>query len=446
MTRPTDALDALIELALRPDLTEFIERAGHLEPADLADVFAALDDDDRVRVVRALPPELSGEALIEMPADEHAEDTLAALDAAEAAEIVDELADDDAADILGELDPEDQARILAEVEHPAEVQRLLRYDPETAGGLMTTEVVTVPVTATAAEAIDEIRRQGEEIEDFYQVFVVDQDRRLVGVLPLKDLVVSPAGREVRSFMTDADIVLGPDMDQEEVARIMGRYNVPSVPVVDPERRLLGLVTFDDVTDVVEEENTEDLLRFGGVSASEELEAGWQDAVRSRLPWLLINLLTAIVAAVVVESNLGTIAKLPILSAWLGIIAGMGGNAGTQSLAVTVRRLALGLITPGDGWTIIRKEAVVGVVNGIANGLVVAMVAVLTGQSAQFGVVVAGAMIGNLLVAGLSGAFIPLMLERFEIDPAIASSIFVTTFTDICGFGLVLLLARFLLLP
>lgn len=445
MSRLQEPLEELLELARREDLSAFIARAHDLEPADLADVLAELDEGERLRVVRALPPELSGEALIEMPADEHAEETLAALEPSEAAEIVEELADDDAADILGELDPEDQARILAEVEDSADVERLLRYDPETAGGLMTTEVVTVLDTATAAEAISEIRRQAEEVADFYQVYVVDQRRQLVGILPLKDLVVSSPTRDVRAVMTDADITVGPDLDQEEVARVMARYNIPSVPVVDPEHRLLGLVTFDDVVDVVEAENTEDLLRFGGVSASEELEAGWQDAVRSRLPWLLVNLLTAFVAAAVVDSNLGIIARLPILSAWLGIIAGMGGNAGTQSLAVTVRRLALGLIAPGDAMAIIRKEALVGVVNGLANGLVVAGVAVVTGQTPAFGLVVAGAMIGNLLVAGLSGAFIPLVLQRFGVDPAIASSIFVTTFTDVCGFGLVLFLASFLLL-
>ncbi len=174
------------------------------------------------------------------------------------------------------MEPQTQERILQEVEDRAEVERLLRYDEETAGGRMTTHLVTVRDTATAAEALDEIRRQSEEVEEFYQVFVVDGDRRLVGILPFKSLVVSRPERPIREFMADADISVKPDLDQEEVARLMARYNLPSVAVVDDSGRLLGRVTFDDVIDVVEAETTEDLLKFGGVSPDEELGGGWTD--------------------------------------------------------------------------------------------------------------------------------------------------------------------------
>src|SRR5262249_15029438 len=231
-------------------------------------------------------------ALVEMPEGAHPEETLAALGPERAAEIVEELDDDDAADLLGELEPAAQERILSEIEDRPDVESLLRYDEETAGGRMTTHLVTVLESETASQALESIRRQAEEIEDFGQVFVVDAGRRLVGTLPLKDLVTSPPDRPVRAFMTEADIFVQPELDQEEVARIMSRYNLPSVPVVDPAGRLLGRVTFDDLVDVVEKETTEDLLQFGGVSADEELEAGWNVAVRSRLPWLYVNLLTA----------------------------------------------------------------------------------------------------------------------------------------------------------
>jgi len=434
----------MVELARAGRTEAFIALAKKLEPADLADILAHLDDEDRFRVVRAMPPRLSGEALVEKSEGSHPEATLAALAPEQAAEIVEELDDDDAADLLGELEPETQERILSEVEDRPDVESLLRYDEETAGGRMTTHLVTVRDGDTAGQALDSIRKQAEEVKDFYQVFVVDGARRLVGTLPLKDLVTSPPDRPVRAFMEPSDIYVQPELDQEEVARIMSRYNLPSVPVVDPSGRLLGRVTFDDLVDVVEKESTEDLLQFGGVSADEELEADWDVAVKSRLPWLYINLLTAFMAGGVVYLFQGTVQRAVALAVWMPIIAGMGGNAGTQALAVTVRRLALGLIQPTLFTKVLGKEVLVGLINGFANGLVVALVAVLLGEGPKLGLVVFLAMTGNLLVAGFAGAFIPILLERKGVDPAVASSIFVTTFTDVCGFLLLLGLAGWVL--
>ena len=444
MSAPPFDAASMVELVRSGRMAAFIERAHDLEAADLADVLASLDEHERVAVVRSLPPELSSQALAEMPVEEHAEDTLAALAPEQAAEIVDELEDDDAADLIGELDPVTQEHILSELEDRAEVDRLLRYDDKTAGGLMTTHLMKVRVSDTVAEALEEIRRRSEVVEDFYQIFVVDQSDTLVGTLPLKQLVTSGPDRPVREFLEEADIRVAPDLDQEEVARVMARYNLASVPVVEASGRLIGRVTFDDVTDVVEQETTEDLLRFGGVSG--QLSGDFGGAVRSRLPWLLINLLTAFVAKSVIDAQQDVIRQLPLIAAWLGVIAGMGGNAGTQALAVTVRRVALGLIAPGDAKQVIVNELAVGALNGVANGLLVAAVALLTHSgNATLGLVVGLAMVGNLVVAGASGAVIPLVLHRLKVDPAVASSIFVTTFTDVFGFGLVLLLARLLLL-
>lgn len=445
MSSFTDHIQRMVDLVRRGELNLFVRRARDFEPADLADVLTELDERERVAVVEALPPEVSSQALVEMPEEAHAEDTLAALAPERAAEIVEELEDDDAADILGELDPEKQERILSEVEDRADVDRLLRYDEETAGGRMTSRVVTVRDTATAAEALDEIRRQAEEVDDFSQVFVVDSDRRLLGILPLKDLVISRPERQVGEIMAPADISVPPDLDQEAVARLMARYHLSNVPVVDGAGRLLGRVTVDDVIDVVEAETTEDLLQFGGVSADEELAARWTTAVRSRLPWLGVNLLTAFLAGGVVYFFQDTVRRTVILAVWMPVIAGMGGNAGTQALAVTVRRLALGLIPTHLFVRVVGKEVLVGVANGLAIGVVVGIVAGLLGEGVRLGLVVFLAMAGNLLVAGFAGAFIPVVLERLGVDPAIASSIFVTTFTDVCGFLLLLGLAGWLLL-
>jgi magnesium transporter len=445
MSSFTDHIQRMVDLVRRGELNLFVRRARDFEPADLADVLTELDERERVAVVEALPPEVSSQALVEMPEEAHAEDTLAALAPERAAEIVEELEDDDAADILGELDPEKQERILSEVEDRADVDRLLRYDEETAGGRMTSRVVTVRDTATAAEALDEIRRQAEEVDDFSQVFVVDSDRRLLGILPLKDLVISRPERQVGEIMAPADISVPPDLDQEAVARLMARYHLSNVPVVDGAGRLLGRVTVDDVIDVVEAETTEDLLQFGGVSADEELAARWTTAVRSRLPWLGVNLLTAFLAGGVVYFFQDTVRRTVMLAVWMPVIAGMGGNAGTQALAVTVRRLALGLIPTHLFVRVVGKEVLVGVANGLAIGVVVGIVAGLLGEGIRLGLVVFLAMAGNLLVAGFAGAFIPVVLERLGVDPAIASSIFVTTFTDVCGFLLLLGLAGWLLL-
>jgi magnesium transporter len=438
-------LGRMVELVRRGELGLFTRRAHEFEPADLAEVLTALDEQERVSVIRALPPEVSSQALAEMPEEAHAGETLAALEPDLAAEIVDELDDDDAADILGELDRNTQEQILAAVEDRSDVDQLLRYDEESAGGLMTTHMVVVPDSVTAGQALEEIRRQAEEIEDFYQVFVVDADRKLVGTLPFKDLVISRPDRPIREFMEEADIFVTPELDQEEVARVMARYNLPSVPVVDAQGRLLGRVTFDDVIDVVEAETTEDLLKFGGVSPDEELAADWRTSVRSRLPWLSVNLATAFLAGAVVFSFQHTIQRTIALAVWMPIIAGMGGNAGTQALAVTVRRLALGLIPVNVFTQVVGKEILVGVINGFVIGLIVGMVATVMGEGAMLGIVVFLAMIGNLVVAGFAGAFIPILLERLGADPAVASSVFVTAFTDVCGFLLLLGLAGWLIL-
>ena len=446
MSETPTTIDTLIEL-FRSGRTEAFQRsASELEPADLADVLAALHDDERLEAVRILPPEVSANALAELPEDVHAEETLAALDPEQAADIVEELEDDDAADLLGELEPEEQKRILGRVEEEdrAEVERLLRFDEETAGGIMTAHLVTVRDDDTADQALAKIRQQADVVEDFYQVFVVDAMERLAGILPLKALVLSAPGLPVVEIMESADNTVHPDLDQEEVARIMARYDLPAVPVVDANGKLLGRVTFDDVSDVMEEEHTEDLLRFSGVAADEGLGVALKTAVRTRLPWLYLNLFTAFLAAAVVVYFKDEIQRTVLLAALMPIIAGLGGNAGTQSLAVTVRRLALGLITRRQGLEGVAKEALIGATNGLAVGLAIALVTLAVGEDPRLGLLVFLAMTFNVFVAGTAGAFIPIVLEKIGVDPAVASSVFVTSLTDIAGFAFLLGLASYLI--
>ncbi|HET7229634.1 MAG TPA: magnesium transporter [Longimicrobium sp.] len=442
-------VERMRELLEGGDAAALVEVLTALHPSDLADLLEALDEDERTAVLRSLAdePALAAEALAEMEPDEHPEESLASLDSEQMADIIAELSDDDAADLIGEMDPDDQVRALASLPRAeaGEIRELMQYDEDSAGGIMTTEVVAVPISLTAAQTIDEVRRQAREVGEIWVVFVVDTGGLLAGYLPLQTLVTAAADARVEDLVLPPVAAVLPDTPQDEVGRVLSRYNLSVVPVVDAQGRLLGGVTFDDVIDVVEMEATRDILALGGTSGEEELRGGWWDAVRARLPWLFVNLLTAFAASAVVVMFQGTVAALPLLAAWMPVIAGMGGNTGTQALAVTVRRLALSRESDSRRWSVIGKEVLVGVGNGFAIGITVALIAWLLNQNAMLGVVVMVAMWLNLAVAGFAGAFVPIVLERLDVDPAVASSIFVTTFTDMCGFLLLLGLATRLLL-
>jgi magnesium transporter len=319
---------------------------------------------------------------------------------------------------------------------------------------MNTALVRIQSNLTAGQAIAEVRRQGREVEDFYTVFVVDEGHHLLGTVPLDDLILADPLDSVAELVQPVQSSVMPDEDQEEVGRLMSRYNLVSIPVVDQFGVLLGRVTFDDVLDVLEAEQTEDILRLVGTSDEEELKGTWSETVRTRLPWLALNLLTATVAASVVYFYMDTVERIVILAALAPIIAALGGNAGTQALAVTVRRISLaGEGELGSGpYRAVGKELLVGMVNGVVLGGIIALLAYLVPfidpeleATPLLGLVVLLAMWGNLIVAGFAGSFVPTILNRFGVDPAVASSVFVHTFTDLVGFFLLLGLATAILL-
>jgi magnesium transporter len=416
-------------------------------PSDLADLIEALEDDERGLVLGLLPLEVAAESIAEMEEEEHPEELLIA-DPERVAELVRELSDDDAADLIGDLPLEKQREVLARLPltEAGELRELLAYDEESAGGIMTTEVVAVQENAGVTEAIEEIRRQVAEGEDFYSVFVIDDLGRLRGTVSFQDLIISKPTTPIRDITEPPVAVVPATMDQEQVARIMSRYNLVSVPVVDPLDRLIGRVTFDDVLDIVEAETTEDILRLVGASTEEQLRGGVVDAIRNRLPWLAVALFTTSIAAAVIYTFRDTVEEIVILAAIMPVIAAIGGNAGTQALAVTVRRLALSSERSG-AWRVVVKELAVGLVNGAAIGLLAAVIGTLLPEgSLVLGGVVLLAMWGNLIVAGFAGAFVPVFLERLGVDPAVASSVFFTALTDIFGFFLLLSLASRILLP
>lgn len=425
---------------------EILSRAvADLHPSDLADLLERLSEDDQVQVLSALPAELASESLVEMEEGEDRGDLLAALEPAKGAELIHELPDDDAVDLIAELEPHEQQRILGELapEEAGDLRGLLQYHEETAGGLMTTDLVAVAVSLTAQQALDRVRLLGREVEDFYTVFVVDENKRLLGTVGLDDLVTADPSDLVDALVEPVSASVHPEVDQEEVGRLIARYNLASIPVVTDAGELLGRITFDDVIDVIEAEQTEDILRLVGVTDEEELRHNWVESVRTRLPWLMLNLVTAALAAAVILAFADLIETNPVLAFIAPIIAALGGSSGTQSLAITIRRITIEGSGAAQGF--VSKEILIGLVNGAVLGLGITLVSFLVDGDPRLGVVVLLAMWGNQVVAGFAGAFIPTTLDRIGVDPSVASSVFVHTLTDLCGFFLLLGLASQLLM-
>jgi magnesium transporter len=438
------------ELLEEGDVRAAGEIAGSMHESDLADLLEDLDDELRIPLLSSISAELASGALAEMEEGDERAELLSALSSELRAELLHELADDDAADLIGELEPPEQLKVLEELAPQAagELIGLLKYEEDTAGGLMTTELVAVEATLTAAQALEEVRLQGQEIEDFYTVFVVDKGRRLLGTLRLDDLVIAEPGHTIAALVEEPVATVQPLEDQEEVGRLISRYNLAAIPVVSGDGILLGRVTFDDVIDAIEAEQTEDILLMAGLGSDEEaLRYTWFESVRARMPWLFVNLFTAALASTVVYAFSETIESIVILAAIMPIIAGLGGNAGTQALAVTVRSLSVER-DPGRKRRLtdhVGREVAVGLINGAVLGVVVALLAIVLGDDPMLGVVVLLAMWGNLVVAGFLGSFVPALMDRLGLDPAVASSMFVTPFTDLCGFLFLLGLGSALLL-
>jgi magnesium transporter len=424
-------------------------------PADVAQVLHTLSDLDRRAVYAALArsdTELAAASISELSLEEGV-DLLTELEPEEIAQVLQELPTDDAVLFIGRLPADLRERLLdlMKVEASTDVQELLSFPEGTAGRLMTPDVFALKEDLTAGEAISAIQHASRDVEMVYYLYVIDERKHLVGVLSLRHLLLVPPTTPLKKIMSTDVISVRADTDQEDVARIVARYNLLGVPVVDEEHKLLGVVTVDDVLDVIREEATEDLYALSGVHSEENALSAPGRSVRLRLPWLLVNLATAILAASVVHAFEETIEKVVVLAALQSIVAGMGGNAATQTLAVIVRGLALGEVTLENSRRVLLKEFLVALANGLVNGLVAGVVVLvwfgLTPRMLIIGGIIAVAMIINLIIAGIAGTLVPLVLKKLNADPALASTVFVTTCTDVGGFlsflGLSTLLLRYL---
>ncbi len=443
-----DKTDLLrIKTALEGDDAELQEVLKEYHSSEIAILFEKLPQEAKERIINLLSTEIATEVISEMDEEAHPEELLIGLHPERRTEIVEEMDYDVATDIISQLDEEDQQEILEDIDHEdaTSIRALLNYDEDTAGGLMNSQVICVNINLDKKDALDEIIRQSEEMEEFYTIYVVNDAKILQGIVSIKDIIKARGEAKVRDLVQTDYVYVKADLDQEEVAKLISQYNLTTIPVVDDNMKLLGRITVDDIIDVMEAENTEDILKISGVSEDEELSGNWQDAVKSRLPWLIVNLGTAFLAASVIRHFSDVEERLPIIVAYMSIISGMGGNAATQALAVTVRRISLSDLTDRQTYTTVVKEVSVGMINGGANGLIVLLFAIFYDKNPMLGLVLFLAMTGNLLIAGLTGAGIPLILKRVGIDPAVASSIIITTFTDCIGFLLPLWLASQLLL-
>jgi magnesium transporter len=436
-----------IKTALESDDAELEKVLQEYHASEIAILFEKLPLEAREKIINILPSDIASEVIAEMHEEQDAGELLIGLDPEKRSEIIEELDYDDATDIISQLDEDEQQEILEDLDHEdaTNIRALLSYAEDTAGGLMNSEVIKINIKLNKKEALDEIIRQSEEMEEFYTIYVVDDADILQGILSIKSIIKAPAFAKVKDLFIDDFVYVKAELDQEEVAGLISQYNLTTIPVVDDNMKLLGRITVDDIMDVMEQESTEDILKISGVSEDEELSGNWKDAIKSRLPWLVINLGTAYLAASIIRHFDSTVALLPQIAAYMTIIAGMGGNAATQSLAVTVRRISLSDLTDAQAYNTVVKEFLVGLLNGAANGLIVFVIALFYDADPMLGLVLFLAMTGNLVIAGLTGSSIPLILKRVGIDPAVASSIIITTFTDCAGFLLPLWLATKLLL-
>jgi len=407
---------------------------GDLHEADLGALIEELESEDRPRLITLLGRDFDFAALTEVD-DAVREEILEEVPNEAIAEGMRDLDSDDAVYILEDLDEADQEEVLANL--PAldrdTLERALDYPDETAGRRMQTDVIAVPPFWTVGQTIDFMRETDDLPDQFYSIFIVDGQRRLVGTVPLDKLLRTKRPVRISDLMGEVEHAAHVLDDQEEVAETFKRYNLVSVPVTDDDGRLVGVLTFDDIVDVIDQEADEDILALGGVKASEESSDPAFAIARGRIPWLLANMVTAFLASSVISGFSGQIEKMVALAVLAPIVASMGGNAGTQTMTVTVRALATRSLDKGDAWRTVLREGSVGLLNGVVLAVVVGTVAGLWFQNRDLGVVIGLSMQFVLVAAALGGVLVPIVIDKLGIDPAVSSGPFVTTVTDIVGF-------------
>ena len=449
MANPIPEDDGMAEghgISIPEACRELGDEAEFVHPADLADRLENLSLEKQVCALRHMPTEDAAEALAELEGSV-AVDVLENLDADVAAQIIAEMEPDDAADVLDELDEEHRDVLLGKLtrEDSEELRNLLNFDPDSAAGVMNTELILLEENMTADEAITHIRSEMEDKESPYYAYVVDKNDKLVGVLSLRDLMLARPGTIVGDAVSGQSVVSVPyDMDKGEVANLLSHYNYLAMPVVDYEGHIMGVVTYDDIMDIMHEEASADMLGMVGADPEESVDTPWKESVRKRLPWLVVNMVNSALSASVVYMFEGSIAQMAALAVLMPMVANQAGNTGQQALAVMIRQLATDRFETKKAWMAVLREAKIGLVTG----LFMAMLALcgawgFTGNP-LVGMVMAGALLCDMMLGAVAGGSIPLIFRALGRDPAQASSIFLTTITDGAGFFIFLGLATMFL--
>ncbi|MGI6441946.1 MAG: magnesium transporter [Peptoniphilaceae bacterium] len=436
-----DLRERLLQIVETDDRADANQLFEDEQDIDIAIALSELEDADILRVFALLDDEKKALLLEEEEEDEQIR-IINLLDIDAILGIFQHMSSDDITDIVGALSVRKRKDILNLMtkSESEEISQLLSYDPETAGGLMTTEYIALRGSLSAIQALQKLKEIAPSTEVIDTLFVTDYTHRLLGTVDLRNLFAADANERLSEIMEPNPISVVTDTDQEEVSLIVSKYDLQVMPVTNRRGALLGIITIDDIIDVLIDEHTEDMLMMSGVSKDERLDSSIWSSVTKRVPWLIVNLATAFWSSMIVAQFESTIAKVAVLAAIMPIIAGLGGSAGSQTLSVVIRSLAMGELRLRDSHPIIKKQIAVGLINGVLIGTIAAVFVYVILHNWALSLIVFAAMLGNQLIANIIGFIVPVVLAKLNMDPALASSMFVTTTTDIVGFFLLLGLA------
>ena len=411
---------------------ENLEELDDITAVDLALKLSEYDDDELEEFLKKPTEEELAGILEEAELDTQLR-ILKFLDNKKILKVFSYMSKDDIVDILGEMN----------VGKSKELINLMKSG-DRAGGIMTTEYIALNANLPIEDAIKKIKEIAPKTELIDTIFVVNKKKELIGTAQLRDILVAPENEKLEEITNEHFVYVDPETDQEEVALIVSKYDLTAIPVLNKKKAMLGIITIDDIVDVIVEEHTEDLLKMGGVAKEETLDSTLWESIKLRLPWLLVNLLTAFLASATIKLFESTIAQVVALSSIMSIITGMGGNAGTQTISIIIRNIAMGKVSLKDAWHLLVKEIFLGLINGAVIGIVTGVIVSIMYGNYYLGIIAFLAMVANLIISGVFGILIPLVLQKLKIDPALSSSIFLTTATDVLGFFIFLSLAKIFL--
>lgn len=444
-TKTRVQLEKLLLALVKHDRDQVDDIYEQVEAIDLAEEIEELEDNQLEYLCSHIDDEKLAEILEE--SDEELQvDIIDCLDNKRVLSLFNYIPKDNIVDILGQLPIGKRKSLinLMKADDKRVIEQLLGYDEDTAGGLMTTEYIALNSHLTVMNALIKIKEIAPKTEVIDTIFVINNKKQLVGTADLRDILSSDGDIKLYTIMDDHIISVLPETDQEEVSLLVSKYDLTTIPVVNKNNALLGIITVDDIIDVIQEEHTEDMLQMHGVSKEETLDSTIFESIKMRLPWLVVNLATAFFASFVIKMFEGTIEQIVALSATMTIVTGMGGNAGSQTLSIMIRNIALGEVHFKDCWPALKKEICVGLINGFVTGVITGMIVYGLYSNLYLGIIICIAMVGNLVISGIFGFIIPVTLKALHLDPALASSIFLTTATDILGFFIFLELANLFL--